>query len=194
MASQGKDGQLISQVRQGDLVALGVLYRRHKTQVFRIALAITRDPTAAEDILQECFLRLYAAIDRFDETRPLLPWLYRVTVNLSYNWVTRRNRWLSPLEDAVERLQAGPKSSPERSVERNELQRIVREALDSLKFEHRAVLVLFYLGGFSVKEIAHVLDLPAGTVKSRLHYGRERLRRRLEGDSRVRGGVAYEFS
>ena len=108
--------------------------------------------------------------------------------------MTRRNRWLSPLEDAVERLQAGPKSSPERSVERHELQRIVREALDSLKLKHRVVLVLFYLGGFSVKEVAYVLDLPTGTVKSRLYYGRERLRSRLEGDSRVRGGMVYEFS
>ena len=194
MTSQDQDGQLISRVRQGDLLALGTLYTRHKMQVFRIALAVTRDPTAAEDILQECFLRLYASVDRFDETRPLLPWLYRVTVNLSYNWVTRRNRWLSPLEDAVERLQAGPKSSPERSVERHELQRIVREALDSLKLKHRVVLVLFYLGGFSVKEVAYVLDLPTGTVKSRLYYGRERLRSRLEGDSRVRGGMVYEFS
>jgi RNA polymerase sigma-70 factor (ECF subfamily) len=194
MVPQKKDSQLITQMRQGDLLALGVLYNRHKTQVYRVALAITRDPDAAEDILQECFLRFYSAVDRFDETRLLLPWLYRVTVNLSYNWVTRRNRWLAPMEGAVERLRAGPKSSPERVVEQNELQRIVREALDSLKFEHRVVLVLFYLGGFSIKEVAFILDVPVGTVKSRLHYGRERLRSRLERDSRMPGGVAYEFS
>jgi len=194
MPPHDQDGQLISQLRQGDLLALGVLYNRHKTQVFRVALAITRDPSAAEDILQESFLKLYASIDRFDETRPLAPWLYRVTVNLSYNWVTRRGRWLAPLGDAIERLRSGPKSSPEKIAEQNELQRIVREALDSLKFEHRVVLVLFYLGGFSLREIAYILDLPEGTVKSRLHYGRERLRRRLERDSRMLGGMAYEFS
>lgn len=194
MAFHDEDSQLISRVRQGNLLALGVLYDRHKTQVYRVALAITRDPSAAEDILQESFLRLYTAIDRFDETRPLEPWLYRVTVNLSYNWVTRQGRWLVPLEGAIERLRAGPGSSPERVVEQNELQRIVREALNTLKFEHRVVLVLFYLGGFSVKEVAYILDLPEGTVKSRLHYGRERLRSRLERDRRVPGGVAYEFS
>jgi RNA polymerase sigma-70 factor (ECF subfamily) len=194
MVPQNEDSQLITQLRQGDLLALGILYNRHKTQVYRVALAITRDPDAAEDILQECFLRFHAAVNRFDETRLLLPWLYRVTVNLSYNWVTRRNRWLAPMEGAVERLRAGPKSSPERVVEQNELQRIVREALDSLKFEHRVVLVLFYLGGFSIKEVAYILDVPVGTVKSRLHYGRERLRSRLERDSRMPGGVAYEFS
>lgn len=193
MGSLDKDCELIVRVRQGDLLALGALYDRHKTQVMRTALAVTRDPSAAEDILQECFLRFYAAIDRIDETRPLLPWLYRVTVNLSYNWVTRRNRWLAPLEDAVERLKAGPKSLPEKAVEQNELQNIVREALDSLNFEHRVVLVLYYLGGFNLKEVAYILNLPEGTVKSRLHYGRERLRARLESESRVAGGVAYEF-
>lgn len=193
MGPQDKDCELVTRVRQGDLSALGALYDRHKTQVLRAALAITRDPNAAEDILQECFLRLYAAIERIDESRPLLPWLYRVTVNLSYNWVTRRNRWLAPLEDAIERLRAEPKSSPEKVVEQNELQYMVREALDSLKFEHRVVLVLFYLGDFSLKEVAYILDLPEGTVKSRLYYGRERLRTRLESDSRVQGGMAYEF-
>jgi len=194
MALHDEDSQLISRVRHGDLLALGILYERYKTQVYRVALAITRDPIAAEDILQEGFLRLYGSVNRFDETRPLAPWLYRVTVNLSYNWVTRRGRWLAPMEGAIERLRAGPKSSPETVVEQNELQQIVREALNALGFEHRVVLVLFYLGGFSLKEIAHILDLPEGTVKSRLHYGRKRLRSRLERDHRVLGGVAYEFS
>lgn len=194
MALHDEDSRLISRIRQGDLLALGILYERHKTQVYRVALAITRDPCAAEDILQEGFLRLYGSVDRFDEARPLAPWLYRVTVNLSYNWVTRRGRWLAPMEGAIERLRAGPKSSPETVVEQNELQQVVREALDALRFEHRVVLVLFYLGEFSLKEIAHILDLPEGTIKSRLHYGRKRLRSRLERDHRVLGGVAYEFS
>lgn len=189
-----KDGELISLVRQGDLVALGILYDKHKTQLFRTALAITHDHCAADDILQECFLRFYANIDRLDEKRPLAPWLYRVVVNLSYNWVTRRGRWLAPLENVIERLRADPQSSPEKVVEQNELQQIVREALDSLSFEHRVVLVLFYLGGFRLKEVAYILDLPEGTVKSRLYYGRKRLRASLERDSRVPGGVAYEFS
>jgi RNA polymerase sigma-70 factor (ECF subfamily) len=194
MAPHSQDGKLISQIRQGDLRALGVLYDRYKAQVFRTALAITRDSSTAEDILQESFMRFYANIDRLDESRPLAPWLYRVVVNLSYNWVTRRGRWLAPLEHAIDLLRSDPKTSPEKVVERNELQQIVREALDSINFEHRVVLVLFYLGGFSLKEVAYILDLPEGTVKSRLHYGRERLRVRLERDSRMSVGVAYEFS
>lgn len=194
MAPHNEDEELISRLRRGDLLALGIFYTKYKTQVFRTALAITRDSSAAEDILQECFLRFYTHVDRLDETRPLAPWLYRVVVNLSYNWVTRRSRWVAPLEHTIERLRADSKSSPENVVEQNELQQIVREALDSLKFGHRVVLVLFYLGGFSLKEVAYILDLPEGTVKSRLYYGRERLRAHLERDSRMPRGVAYEFS
>lgn len=194
MAPQPQDSELIVRIRQGDLLALGSLYSQYKTQMFRTALAITHDHSAAEDILQEGFLRLYTNVHRLDKDRPVAPWLYRVIVNLSYNWVTRRGRWLSPLENAIEHLRAGPKSLPEKVVEETELQQIVREALNSLGFGHRVVLILFYLGGFSLKEVAYILDLPEGTVKSRLHYGRERLRTRLERDSRVPRGVAYEVS
>jgi len=189
-----KDGELIRQVRQGDMLALGFLYDKYKTQAFRAALAVTHDPNVAEDILQESFLRFYANVERVDENRPLAPWLYRIVVNLSYNWVTRRGRWLAPLESVIERLKAGPKSSPEKVVEQNEIEQVVREALASLGFGHRVVLVLFYLGGFSLKEVAYILDLPEGTVKSRLHYGRERLRLCLERDNRMSREVAYEFS
>jgi len=174
--------------------ALGVLYEKYKTQMFRTALAITRDPGAAEDILQEGFLRLYANATRLDEKRSLAPWLYRVIVNLSYNWVTRRGRWMVPLEHAIERLRSGPKSSPEKVMEQSEVQQVVQEALDSLSFKHRVVLMLFYLNEFSLKEVAYILDLPEGTVKSRLYYGRKRLRACLRKDSRVLGGMAYELS
>jgi RNA polymerase sigma-70 factor (ECF subfamily) len=194
MSPQLQDGELIARIRQGDLLALGSLYSRYKTQMFRTALAITHDHSAAEDILQEGFLRLYTNVDRLDEDRPLAPWLYRVIVNLSYNWVTRQGRWLAPLEHAIEHLRASPKSLPEKVMEQTELQQMVREALDSLGFGHRVVLILFYLGGFSLKEVAYILDLPEGTVKSRLHYGRERLRSHLERDSRLARGMAYELS
>lgn len=194
MAPQTEDARLICRVREGDLLALGLLYDKYKTQAFRTALAITRDPNAADDILQESFLKLYGSLDRVDVARPLGPWLYRIVVNLSYNWVTRRGRWLAPLESAIGYLKADAKSSPEKVAEQNELLQIVREALNSLRFEHRVVLVLFYLGGFSLKEVAYILGLPEGTVKSRLYYGRERLRACLEKDSRIPRGMVYEFS
>src|SRR5262245_764302 len=78
------DGRLVQRLQSGDLDALGQLYDRHRLPVFRTALAITHDQDAAEDILQEVFLRLHTYVHRVDTSLPLSPWLYRITVNLSY--------------------------------------------------------------------------------------------------------------
>jgi RNA polymerase sigma-70 factor (ECF subfamily) len=192
--SLSEDGRLISQIRQGNILALKALYEKYKVQVYRTALAITRDREAAEDILQDCFLKVYVHIDRLDGSLPLSPWLHRVAVNLSYNWVGKRRRWLKPLEDVIDCLVASPRSLPEFVLERGELQRIIQKAIASLSFEHRAVIVLFYLNGFSLNEIAYILDCPVGTVKSRLYYARQNLRHKLERDRHLSPEVAYEFS
>jgi RNA polymerase sigma-70 factor (ECF subfamily) len=189
-----EDGRLISQIRQGNILALKVLYEKYKVQVYHTALAITHDREAAEDILQDCFLRVYTYIDRLDGSLPLSPWLHRVAINLSYNWLNKRRRWLQPLEDVIDHLVAGPRTLPESALERGELQRVIQKAIASLSFEHRVVIVLFYLNSFSLNEIAYVLDCPVGTVKSRLHYARRNLRRKLEKDRQLAPEVAYEFS
>jgi RNA polymerase sigma-70 factor (ECF subfamily) len=191
--STGEDSELIPRVQRGDLAAFEALYNRYKGQVYRAALAITRDQGAAEDILQECFLRVYAHIDRIDVARPLSPWIHRVAVNLSYNWVTKRRRWFPSLGEVIEQFVGDHHDSPEHVVEREELQRIVQEAIHSLSFAQRVVVILFYLNGFSLEEIAYILDCPVGTVKSRLYYGRQNLKRRLGADKRLPAGLAYEF-
>jgi len=192
--SLSEDGRLISQIRQGNILALKALYEKYRGQVYRTALAITRDREAAEDILQDCFLKVYTHIDKLDGSLPLSPWLYRVAVNLSYNWANKRRRWLKPLEEVINHLVAGPRTLPESILEREELQRVIQKAIASLSFEHRVVIVLFYLDGFSLNEIAYISDCPVGTVKSRLHYARRNLRRKLERDRRLSPEVAYEFS
>jgi len=192
--SLSEDGRLISQIRQGYILALKVLYEKYRDQVYRTALAITRDREAAEDILQDCFLKVYTYIDRLDGSLPLSPWLHRVTVNLSYNWANRRRRWLQPLDEIIDHLVAGPRTLPESALERGELQRVIQKTVASLSFEHRVVIVLFYLDGFSLNEIAYILDCPTGTVKSRLHYARRNLRRKLERDRHLSPEVVYEFS
>jgi len=187
------DGQLVERLQAGELEALGVLYERHKTLVYRTALAVVQDPSAAEDILQESFLRLNRYAERVNSTLPLEPWLYRVTVNLAYSWQTRRRRWHVPLDGVIDYL-AGPKSHcPEWRAEMSEVQSKVMEALYSLNFNQRIVLVLHYLNSLSLKEIAYVLNCPVGTVKSRLYYGRENLLRKLEAGRKVTPEMVYEF-
>jgi RNA polymerase sigma-70 factor (ECF subfamily) len=187
------DARLILRLQAGDLESLGQLYDRHRLPVFRTALAITHDQDAAEDILQEVFLRLHQYVHRVDTSLPLSPWLYRITVNLSYTYVTRRNKWRVPLEDFVDQLIGPAKYSPEPEAERHDELRLMQKAIDTLPFSQRVVIVLYYLNDLSLQEIADILGVPVGTVKSRLHYGRESLRRQLDGTAQTRE-VQYEFT
>ena len=189
------DGQLVVRVCQGDLDALGELYDRYRSQVFRTALAITADRDAAEDILQEVFLKLHRYAERIDRTVLLAPWLYRVTANLCYTHISRRGRWLTALEDAIENMVAPPgRSYPEHQLERGELQHVIRQAIDSLSPSQKIVIVLHYLADLNLKEIADILEVPEGTIKSRLYYGRENLRRKLASSRVTSPEVSYEFT
>ncbi len=193
----GRSGaaQLVKQLQQGDLAALGELFECHKDMVYRTALAITRDERAAEDILQECFVRLYTYADSFDTTRPLKPWLYRVTVNLAYDWSSKGNLGQS-LDEILEWISGipGTFAAPDQKAEEKETTHMVQELVANLPAPHRAVIVLFYVEGLAVEEIASVLELPRGTVKSRLHYARARLRKALLRRQRPVPEMTYEFT
>jgi RNA polymerase sigma-70 factor (ECF subfamily) len=187
------DAYLVERLRQDDLEALGGLFDRYYTQVYRVAVAITQDSQVAEDIAQETFLRIHRYAARIDTTLPLMPWLYRVTVNLSYTWVTRQKKRRVSLEDIVDRLMSPAWLAPEHLVEHTEMQRRVRDAIRDLPFNQRVVVVLHYLNGQNLDEIAHILECPVGTVKSRLHYARETLRQRLDKATWT-GELAHEMA
>ncbi len=179
MSTLPTDEQLVTQLQAGDLDALGLLYERYKTPVYRTALAITSDPAAAEDILHDSFLRLYKYAHRFDITRPLKPWLYRIAVNLAYTCESRRKRWHTPQDGDLDWIESPRSVSPEWQAEIGDIQSQVIEAISSLCFSQCVVIVLYYLNSLSLKEIADLLDCPIGTVKSRLYYGRENLYRKV---------------
>ena len=179
MPTPSEDHLLIQQLCDGDLEALGALYDRHKLLVFRTAIAITHDRDAAEDILQECFLKLNSYARKINLSLPLEPWLYRVTVNLAYTWVSRRSRWRLSLDTMVDRLVSPLRTSSEYQAERAELQAAIQRAIDGLPAGQRLTVILYYLTSLSLKEISYIMDCPVGTVKSRLHYGREHLKRCL---------------
>jgi RNA polymerase sigma-70 factor (ECF subfamily) len=174
------DSELVLRLQAGSLEALGVLYDRHRGLVFRTALAITGEAEAADDLLQEVFLRLHRFASHIDSKRPLEPWLYRMTTNLSYTWVKRHNRLLRPLEEVAEWISGNRRDTPAVRSEINETWRQVLQALSSLPLSHRGVVVLYYINDLSIQEIAEILDIPVGTVKSRLHYSRQALRKSLD--------------
>lgn len=173
------DSQLIYNLQAGSLEALGILYDRHRGLVFRTAIAITGDSEAASDLLQDVFLRLHRFASHIDPQRPVEPWLYRMTTNLSYTWVKRRQRWLRPLEDVADWLASARKDTPAYQAEMDDSWRQVQQAVLALPLSHRGVVVLYYVNDLSLQEISEILDIPVGTVKSRLHYGRQALKQSL---------------
>jgi RNA polymerase sigma-70 factor (ECF subfamily) len=155
----------IKGAQQGSVADLEQLFRAHWPRAFRAARLVTGDPSAAEDIAQEAFLAAVRNLDRFDRRRPFGPWLHRIVVNRAIDW-TRARR----LRGEVELVDAHA------SAAEPELNGSVLGRIGDLSPEHRAVIVLRYVLEYTPGEIAELLDLPRGTVNSRLRRGLDRLK------------------
>jgi RNA polymerase sigma-70 factor (ECF subfamily) len=185
---------LVKQMQNGSLEALGNLYNRYNQMVYRTAYAITGDADAAADLLQDVFLRLHRYAARIDTRRPLEPWLYRMTANLSYTWVKRR-RWLRPLDDVAEWIAGEKRNLLQHQAELNDERHQIQKAISSLPLQQRLVIVFYYINDLSLQEIADILEVPVGTVKSRLFYGRKSLKKMLgpQGEE-ILAEARYEFT
>jgi len=172
--SRRSDAALVRSAQGGSSDAVEELFRRHWPSVHRSAWLVVHDPAAAEDIAQEAFVSALRALDRFDRRRPLAPWLHRIVVNRAIDWA--RARALRP-ETAADAL---PEAAA--PAERAEMGDELVAALADLGPEHRAVVVLRHLLGYTPGEIATMLDLPRGTVNSRLRRALDALAVALEAD------------
>jgi RNA polymerase sigma-70 factor (ECF subfamily) len=156
--------------------ALERLYRRHWPWAHRAAYLVVHDAAAAEDIAQEAFLSAVRALDRFDRRRPFGPWLNRIVINRAIDWARARAlRSETSIDPASERGPAAAPSAPPIAYSDD-----VVSALASLSPEHRGVVVLRYLLEYTPGEIAEMLELPRGTVNSRLRRALDRLRSAIE--------------
>jgi len=157
----------------GSVSDLEALFREHWPRAFRAAYLVTHDSAAAEDIAQESFLAALRALDTFDRRRPFGPWLHRIVVNRAIDWGRARSLRREVGEDAL--ADARARSEPPR----HQLSEGITGALAELTPEHRAVIVLRYLLEYTPGEIARMLELPRGTVNSRLRRGLDALQGRL---------------
>ena len=155
--------------QQGSVSDLEALFRTHWPRAYRAAYLVTHDASAAEDIAQESFLAALRALDSFDRRRPFGPWLHRIVVNRAIDW-TRARRLRSEVELSETIPAANAAEAPGDDV---------LAALARLAPEHRAVVVMRYLLEFTPGEIADALDLPRGTVNSRLRRGLDTLSEEL---------------
>jgi len=172
------DRELVHAARAGEAVAFDNLFYRYRDGIYRLGLSITKDPSAAEEIVIDTFARAHRALERLEPDDSLRPWLYRVAVNLSYNRQPRKGLTFSSLDDGAADLPAEGES-PSDAAERGERRRAVLECVDTLGPKHKIVVVLHYLNGLNLAEIAEIAEVPVGTVKSRLHYALRKLRLQL---------------
>lgn len=193
MDIQSSDTEILAKAQAGEMLAFEVLYTKYQRQVYRTALAILGNPQVAEEVLQDCFLRAYKHLNSLNGDPSLSPWLHRVVVNLCYSRL-RRNylaRLTVPLESLSNHFFPFSAPSPEENTYRSEVQAAIQKGIASLGLNYRVVIVLHYLQGFSLEEIAYVLDCPVGTVKSRLFHARKMLSFRLAS---LRSQPAYEVA
>lgn len=158
--------KLVREAQAGSREALAQLYAAHWPAAHRAAYLVVRDAAAAEDIAQDGFLAAVDAIDRFDRRRPFGPWLHRIVVNRAIDWSRR---------EALRRRVDEPESLPGDGAPAAPVGEEMMEALAQLPYEQRAVVVLRYLLDYKPGEIAAMLELPRGTVNSRLRRALDRL-------------------
>ena len=176
------DREMIARCKKGDREAFNKLMETYQKQVFNISYGMLSDYEDASDAAQEVFVKVWRSIAGFKGEASFKTWLYRICANVCNDILRKRQRrgMTVSLDDdssAAELLSELP--TPEDSLEVNERQRLVRRAIDSLSNEFITVIVLSELQQLSYEEVANVLKIPTGTVKSRLNRARNALRKKL---------------
>lgn len=182
-----QEAAFVGELQAGSEEAFGYLLGVYQSPVYSLILHIIEDPTDASDVLQDVFVKVFRKIGQFQGESSLKTWIYSIAVHEASNhrrgWLRRLHREPVSLDDELLRapVSRSRDDTPYEALEKGERQMLVRRALGSLASPYRSVVVLREIEGMSYEEIAQVLGVAEGTVKSRLKRGRELLRRKLTG-------------
>lgn len=185
--------------QRGDLSAFNELVHRYQQHVYSLAYRLSNSYDDAEDIASEVFIRVFNALPRFRGDAQLSTWLYRVVTNVYLDKRKRRgNLPVTSLEEYLETTEGGqvrqvpdPSPTPQEILEARERREAVQRAVSALPEYQRIMIAMYHLEGMPYEQIAEVLDMPLGTVKSRLNRARRALRDQLEAQGELSG---YSFS
>jgi RNA polymerase sigma-70 factor, ECF subfamily len=182
------DEELVRCYLDGDQQAFEVIVTRYQGTILNMAYRLLGNRTDASDVCQEVFVLLLRKIGSFRGEAKFSTWLYRVSLNACHDHARRMKRHYSlsdspgdDLPEIEQRLPDDGLHSPEESLERTEIQEVVHEAIGRLPYKFKEVIFLHDISEFNYKEVAEILDISLGTVKSRLNRARTRLAKELEG-------------
>lgn len=187
------DAILIRRCQQGDRAAFDDLVRRHEKRAYQYAFRLTTNPEEAADIVADAFIRIYNALQNFRSQSAFTTWMYRILTNCYLDLRKKeKNRQTVSLEQSMqtaegemERQVEDPGAGPSEEVEKLAREHAVQEAIAQLPEYQRAMLVMYHVEMLSYEQIAEALDLPLGTVKSRLNRARLSLRDLLVKDEEL---------
>jgi len=171
------DSRLVRLAKEGDMEAFETLVRRYQHQVYALCRHMTGDYPSADDLAQETFVKAYFSLARFDDRLPLYPWLRRIALNAALNYLRGKRREV-PLEEGRPDA-ANPswsRADPAQTTEDADLERKLQAGLACLPSDQRQVFILRHYEGLSYEEIAGALQMPLGTVMSRLSRARQKLK------------------
>lgn len=196
------DKKLVKKAKSGDIQAFTELITNYKDKIFHLAYRMLSNVQEAEDITQETFLRVYSNLDRYDEEHKFSTWIFRIATNLCIDRIRKKKANYSLDEnwndedglDWYSRLPSQGKSPEEEAISSEE-QNQIHQAIMNLPSKYRVIMILRYIQDLSIQEISEVVNLSNSTVKTRLHRGREYLRKQLIGKNITRERVGeYEMS
>jgi RNA polymerase sigma-70 factor (ECF subfamily) len=181
------DHRLIAACLGGDSRAFGILVRRYQDRLYSTVYRLLDNAEDAQDVVQEAFLHAYQSLESFKGDSLFFTWLYRIAVNTAISLKRKRRVVLSidgtrNGEASAEPLDPSETTQPGHALEQAEQERRIQKALNRLSPEHRAVLIMKDMEGQKYETMAEVLEVPIGTIRSRLHRARLELRELLEHD------------
>ncbi len=184
------DAKIVEAIRAGDTGAYRELVEKYQSRIYAMICGMVRDREEAHDLTQDAFVKAFKNLDRFRLEASFYTWLYRIASNVSIDWLRKQKRRKHDEFDESRAVRDSTgmidpiyqKQSPGKELERSQLKDRIFDAMETLSPEHRQIVLLREVEGYSYSEIAEVMGIPEGTVMSRLFYARRKLQGLLRAD------------
>ncbi len=187
MGEQNVDQELVRRVQEGDKKAFDLLVIKYQQRIAKLISRYVRDQDEVQDVAQEAFIKAYRALPRFRGDSAFYTWLYRIAINTAKNYLVAQGRRPPATDveaDEAVYVDGGMKMSdrdtPEQLIQRDEVERVIFDTIDSLPEELRTAITLREMEGLSYEEIAETMDCPIGTVRSRIFRAREAIETKMK--------------